>query len=192
MLLVRFIDQQAAQTDARSAKTAGEHTTPPSGDELRTQIREQFRAVRAAAHDAELEAAQEAAQDGANQANQVHIVRGVPLPPRPPAIHTTSDAGEFATMVMPQIVDVANGFFVMCAVMVVGWPLARAFGRRLERRGSVAATAPGLSEQLQRIEQAVDAMSIEVERISESQRFMAKLQNVPLPEHAALPANDRR
>jgi hypothetical protein len=32
-------------------------------------------------------------------------------------------------------------------------------------------------EQLQRIEQAVDAMAIEVERISESQRFMAKLQH---------------
>jgi hypothetical protein len=33
-----------------------------------------------------------------------------------------------------------------------------------------------VAEQLQRIEHAVDAMAIEVERISESQRFMTKLQ----------------
>ena len=38
-------------------------------------------------------------------------------------------------------------------------------------------TGPALSGQLQRIEQAVEAMAIEVERISESQRFMVKLQS---------------
>jgi hypothetical protein len=79
-------------------------------------------------------------------------------------------------MIPPQAVDIAIGFFVMCAVMVVGWPLARAFGRRLERGGSNVEVPAGMQEQLQRIEQAVDAMSIEIERISESQRFLAKLQ----------------
>ena len=81
----------------------------------------------------------------------------------------------------PQVVDISIAFFVMCAVMVIGWPLARAFGKRLERRGDVPAVAAGTSEQLKRIEQAVEAMSIEVERISESQRFMAKLQNAAAP-----------
>jgi hypothetical protein len=36
-----------------------------------------------------------------------------------------------------------------------------------------------MSEQLERIEQAVEAMSIEIERISESQRFLTKLQERP-------------
>jgi hypothetical protein len=83
------------------------------------------------------------------------------------------------------------GFFIMCAVMVVGWPISRALGRRLERRGDgPAAIPPALTEQLQRIEQAVDAMSIEVERISESQRFMARLQSQAGAERVALP-NER-
>jgi hypothetical protein len=77
----------------------------------------------------------------------------------------------------PQAVDLAIGFFITCAVMVIGWPIARALGRRIERRGQPTAADTGVAEQLQRIEQAVDAMAIEVERISESQRFMAKLQS---------------
>lgn len=88
----------------------------------------------------------------------------------------------------PQVVDIAMGFFVMCAVIVIGWPLARAFGRRLEQKGAApTAINPAVTEQLQRIEQAVEAMSIEVERISESQRFMARLQSESSAERAGLP-----
>jgi len=76
-------------------------------------------------------------------------------------------------------VDISIAFFIMCAVIVIGWPLARAFGKRLEHRGDVPAVTSGSSEQLHRIEQAVEAMAIEVERISESQRFQAKLQSAP-------------
>jgi hypothetical protein len=82
-----------------------------------------------------------------------------------------------ADFIPQQAVEMAWGFFAMLAVMVVGLPIARAFGRRIDRRGEdVGAATPALSSQLVRIEQAVEAMSIEVERISESQRFMAKLQ----------------
>jgi hypothetical protein len=94
-------------------------------------------------------------------------------------------------MIPPQAVDLAFGFFIMCAVMVIGWPLARAFGRRIERRNDTAVLDPAFAGQLQRIEQAVDAMSIEIERISESQRFLAKLQN-GAAERGALPSVERR
>ena len=93
--------------------------------------------------------------------------------------------------VPPQVVDISIAFFIMCGVMVIGWPIARAFGKRLERRADVPAVSAGLTDQLQRIEQAVDAMSIEIERISESQRFMAKLQNAQAAQPISLPA-DRR
>jgi cation transport ATPase len=76
-----------------------------------------------------------------------------------------------------EAVDIAIGFFVTCAVIIVGWPIARALGRRFERRGAQPALESGMSEQLQRIEQSVEAIAIEVERISESQRFLAKLQD---------------
>ena len=95
-------------------------------------------------------------------------------------------------VIPPQAVDISIAFFVMCAVMVIGWPLARAFGRRLERSGPAAAVSPAVTEQLQRIEQAVEAMSIEVERISESQRYLAKLQSAPHSEPAALDSGERR
>jgi hypothetical protein len=94
-------------------------------------------------------------------------------------------------IIPPQAVDIAIGFFVMVAVILVGRPLSKAFGRRIERNAQ-AAVATTSTEQLNRIEQAVEAMAIEVERISESQRFMAKLQNVPLADHAALQSGERR
>jgi flagellar biosynthesis GTPase FlhF len=73
--------------------------------------------------------------------------------------------------------DIAIGFFITCAVIVVGWPISRAFGRRLERRGASPVVEAGVTDQLQRIEQAVEAMAIEVERISESQRYLTKIQD---------------
>ncbi len=72
--------------------------------------------------------------------------------------------------------DIAIGFFIMCAVIVVGWPISRALGRRVERRGASPVLEAGMTDQLQRIERAVDAMSIEIERISESQRYLTKIQ----------------
>lgn len=75
-----------------------------------------------------------------------------------------------------EIVTMAIAFFIMLAVIIVGLPIARAMGRRMDRQGT---TPPKLAteqaERIARIEQAVDAMSIEVERISEGQRFVTKL-----------------
>jgi len=80
-------------------------------------------------------------------------------------------------MIPGEAVDIAIGFFITCAVIVVGWPISRALGRRFERRGATPMLESGMTDQLQRIEQAVDAIAIEVERISESQRFLTKLQD---------------
>ena len=62
-------------------------------------------------------------------------------------------------------------------------PIARAFARRLESKPP-AAIPPDVSARLERIEQAVDAIAIEMERISEGQRFTTKL----LAERAAAPS----
>jgi hypothetical protein len=125
------------------------------------------------------------AQDGVREAEgavrdaEAHVremegfVRGTPGI----VVHTDQFPPFMQQGIPPQAVDLAIGFFITCAVMVIGWPIARAFGRRIEGRGGQAAAPdPGVADQLQRIEHAVDAMAIEVERISESQRFMAKLQ----------------
>lgn len=165
---------------------------PPSPDVrvLREQIRQTITDAQEAARDAQA-AAREAEVQARAQGRDVRIV----VPPVP----SFPDRGGGFTIqgdpfgrndngIPPQVVDIAMGFFVMCAVIVIGWPLARAFGRRLERKDAVPASiSPAVTEQLQRIEQAVEAMSIEVERISESQRFMARLQSESSAERAGLP-----
>jgi hypothetical protein len=175
---------QAAAAPRAPAAPGAPSANQPAPDQLRRDIQQ-------AARDA-----QQAVRDAAREARtEIHVQRdgGVLVPPlQPPRPGMTMhDPFDNSNLIPPQAVDIAYGFFLMCAVMVVGWPLARAFGRRLERRGEApAAIPPALADQLQRIEQAVDAMSIEVERISESQRFMAKLQNQAGAERMALP-NER-
>jgi hypothetical protein len=88
-----------------------------------------------------------------------------------------------------QVAEISIAFFVMCAVIIIGWPLARAFARRMDHRNDASTMNIGVGAQLQRIEQAVDAMSIEVERISESQRFMAKLQQAGSADRLAAPVD---
>jgi hypothetical protein len=61
-------------------------------------------------------------------------------------------------------------------MIVVLLPLSIAYARRLWRRGAAAvSTLPGeLAERLTRMEQAVDAIAVEVERIGEGQRYMTR------------------
>lgn len=66
-------------------------------------------------------------------------------------------------------------FFVMTAFAVVGYPLARAFARRIEGGARNNALPPGVDDRLQRMENAIDSIAIEVERISEGQRFTTRL-----------------
>ncbi len=69
---------------------------------------------------------------------------------------------------------IALGVFTMITVIAIGVPLVRAFARRMEHE-SKAKLAPEVASRLERIEQAVDAIAVEVERISEGQRFTTKL-----------------
>ena len=81
--------------------------------------------------------------------------------------------------------------FAMVAVVSLGVPLARGWARRLEQGGPAKLPAEVLAR-LERMEQAIDSIAVEVERISEGQRFTTKL----LAERAgeageAAPARDR-
>lgn len=148
----------------------------PPPQSARDMIRDQIRQG--------IQQAQAEARAGAAARPEVRVGREVIV--RPGAVIAPEVIGQPGTTVQwgtrddgipPQVVDLAYGFFVMCAVMVIGWPIARAMGRRLERSGERTALEPAVAAQLQRIEHAVDAMAIEVERISESQRFMARIQS---------------
>ncbi|GLC28511.1 hypothetical protein [Roseisolibacter agri] len=71
-------------------------------------------------------------------------------------------------------------FFV--TLMVIGFPLARALSRRMDRKTQGGGVPADVGLRLERIEQAVEAVAVEVERVSEAQRFSARLLSERLPE----------
>ncbi len=77
-------------------------------------------------------------------------------------------------------------FFATVIAIVLGVPLIRAHIKRQDRTMSLPAPDPRAEERLARIEAAVEAIAIEVERISEGQRFVTKLL-AERPAAAALP-----
>lgn len=96
-----------------------------------------------------------------------------------------------------EAVVITRMFFVTIAVIALGIPLIRALTRRfLAPPASPQRLAPDTTARLERIEQAVDAIAIEVERISEAQRFQTKLlaepRTLPSPGAEGAPAATRR
>jgi len=76
----------------------------------------------------------------------------------------------------PEAVDISIAFFVTMAIIIIGLPIARAFARRMDRRAAGPAQIPNeVSARLSQLTQAVDAIALEVERISEGQRFTTRL-----------------
>lgn len=65
--------------------------------------------------------------------------------------------------------------FICIAATIIGVPIARAYSRRIERGSLEPSVPPDVSARLARMEQAIDSIAVEVERISEGQRFTTKL-----------------
>lgn len=82
--------------------------------------------------------------------------------------------------------------FIMVPIAVIGAPIARAIARRIER--GVGASLPNdAAARLERMEQAIDAIAIEVERIAEGQRFTSRLlaerSDAARPNGSAVPTH---
>ena len=170
---------------------------------IQQQVREQVRQAQEQARQAQEQAqdqarqAQEQAREARDQARQVGE-----------QIRREMDRGRFGRPVVqfpngfpgqPQVpegvVIISVAFFAMCAFIAVGFPLARAWARRLDRRNVAPTGTDGETRgRLERIEQAVDAIAVEVERISEGQRFTTKviadLRALPQPD-PSVAMNDR-
>lgn len=72
--------------------------------------------------------------------------------------------------------DVLVVAIIFGTMAIVLFPLARAWARRIEHRGAPPAAIPAdVTERLERIERAVESVAIEVERISEGQRFVTRV-----------------
>ena len=81
--------------------------------------------------------------------------------------------------------------FIMVGVTIIGAPIARAIARRIERgTGGLGSGLPNdVGARLERMEQAIDAIAVEVERIAEGQRFVTRLMADQSPERVAIPAH---
>ena len=65
--------------------------------------------------------------------------------------------------------------FAMIPLLAIGVPIARAYARRIEKSSGAATVPPDVAARLERMEQSIDSIAVEIERISEGQRFTTKL-----------------
>jgi hypothetical protein len=81
---------------------------------------------------------------------------------------------------------------ISCApIIAIGVPIARAYARRLEAKPPVQVPSE-VTARLERMEQAIDSIAVEVERISEGQRFTTKLLAERVaPSTAGVPPDQR-
>ena len=84
---------------------------------------------------------------------------------------------DFVRNAVPQgAVDISIAMFVMIAFVIVGLPIARAFARRMDSRSqAIGSGAQNIGPQIVQLQDSVDAMALELERITEAQRFQSKL-----------------
>jgi hypothetical protein len=142
--------QGRAEAQAQTAEAARE-----AAASARQQARDQAQMIRDQA-----QAIRDAARAGRDMGHSIVVRTGSPSGPSP-----RQEKMMFAGFII-----------IVLATIVIFQPLVRAVARRLEgNHRNVGPLDGGSAERLQRIEQAVDAMAIEIERISEGQRFTTKL-----------------
>ena len=171
---------QGQAVEARQQAIAAQHDAAAAGREAATAAGEQARAQAQRARDQAQMARDQAqmAREQVQMARDLQAMQGqYPVITVPPMHGPTSRQEKM----------IFSGFvLVVLAAVVIVYPLMRAFARRLEGRARPAEALDIVSsERLQRIEQAIDAMAIEIERISEGQRFTTRL----LAERANAPAS---
>lgn len=146
---------------------------PPTREQLRQQIQDAIQAARDAARDA---------------AEQARPEMTVPPPPQLPP---------FANQGPPESVMI---LIIVLAALTAGTlilrPIFKALGSRLERRSEQPSAIPDFAPRMDRMEQAIEAIAVEVERISEGQRYVTKqmheMRALPAPNPLAQPAMVQR
>ncbi|WP_461413111.1 hypothetical protein [Gemmatimonas sp.] len=89
------------------------------------------------------------------------------VPPLPPVTTRRKQLPE-------GLVDMMAIIFGSVTIMSLGAPLVKAWARRFEKRSEMKQQAL-VEQRLAAIEQAIETVAVEVERISEGQRFTTKL-----------------
>ena len=180
MLKTSLMIQGAAPVKAPQTTTQSQTTN----QDVQTAARDLREAIR---NNINAELNKAGVQGGGSRSGSQATTPSAPTPPTSPreitiqgpdgrtVIGVPPPFGPNSNDIPPQAVDMAFGFFITIAVIIIGLPLARAFARRMDRRSGPAQIPNEISTQLAQLNQAVDAIALEVERISEGQRFTARL-----------------
>jgi hypothetical protein len=104
-----------------------------------------------------------------------------------PSGNTTPLSLDASDLIPPQVPEIIGLSFAGLIGIILAFPIGRAIARWIDRRGQVPAVDPQLASRLAAIEQAVDTVAIEVERMAEANRFTSRLlsERVAAPDFAA-------
>jgi hypothetical protein len=157
-------------TEVQQESQESQLTRQQLRDQIRQQVREHVQMAKEQAAAAREEAAM--AKEHARLAREQASMRSE----HTAATQMATGAGMRHGQEIPrEAVDISIAFFVTVALVILGLPLLRAFGRRLGAPVPAPVADPDVDARLTRIEHAVQAVAIEVERIGEGQRFTAQL-----------------
>lgn len=146
--------------------------TTVSPEQINQQVQQAVKDAKIAA-----EQAAKAAADGHARVIQV---------PEPVFVGAPTTAPAYDRDMPPRVKDVSIAFMVTMAFVIVGFPIARAIGRKIDRPSAKPQQlSPEVRQELQQLSASVEAIAIEVERISEGQRFTTKLLT---EKQASIPA----
>ncbi len=132
-----------------------------AGDAISQQVRDQINAARqeaqAAARDARAAAPTAPTLPGGEQVT----VQQIPWNPNDD--------------IPPRVMGLGIALLVTIAAVLILMPFTRALARAIDRSKPRSSVPADVSAQLAQLGQSVDAIAVEVERISEGQRFTTKL-----------------
>ncbi|BAH37692.1 MAG TPA: hypothetical protein DGD08_16095 [Gemmatimonas aurantiaca] len=188
---------------------AGQPARSLDGAQLEKEINEAVRAAMEGARDA-TQAARTAAQDAARAEAQAQRQPGtIVFPTNGPdpditvrvdglGIHVqqgqTSTTVPIRDVVPDGLVKISWAFAAAVGFLCIGWPIARAIARYIDRRGSAAAQESALRQQFEsrfeNMERNLDTVAVEMEKVSEAQRFTTRVltergEPVPVSSHTA-------
>ncbi|MBX9927604.1 MAG: hypothetical protein K2X99_01715 [Gemmatimonadaceae bacterium] len=167
--------------------SAPQNTPPPIPQ---TAAQEAAQAPATAARDAARQATQQAARDAREAVRKaIRTSDGDPLADVPAIAGTESPPVIIEPKIPEEVIPIMGILFGSITVMVVLGPFARAIARRIDRSTVAAAAGPPkeLERKIDQLQQSLDTMAIEIERISEGQRFTSKLMAERVAEPARLP-----
>lgn len=181
--------QQALQEELRSQvarlttemrSLTSESGTLTQGQRARlAELRREITSTAAQLRVLESQQREHAIEDAAHAMAERALGGGIATTGQPATVEQIPDIPQGA-------IDISIAFFVSVAAAIILFPLMRSLGRVLERRAAPPPRPdPEVVAQLRRMEQALDAVSIEVERISEGQRFTTRLlaEREHVPQH---------